>query len=242
MLNKITSRQNNKIKEAASLKDGKGKFFLVEGFHLVEMALEKGMATTIFITKEPLNTSIPQYLVTPEIIAKLSSTRSPEGIVAICKKSEEEPFSSDYILALDEISDPGNLGTCLRSALAFGYKDVLLNKKGVSHYNPKALLASQGAIFKLNVVVADDFLKRLESLKRNGYPLIATDLRGKAFEKMKLPTQGVLILGNEARGVSKEVIKISDYAIRISMGAIDSLNVGVACGILLHAIKEGKQR
>lgn len=237
MLERISSRQNAKIKAAALLKDGKGPSFLVEGFHLVEMALESGAAETIFVMNKPLKTAIPQYLVTKEIIEKLASTRSPEGVIAICKKREPLPFREPYILALERISDPGNLGTCLRTALAFGFKDVLLHPLGASPYNAKALLASQGAIFKLNIAFAADFPSSLSALKEDGYPLIATSLKGNPLEKAALPAKGVLVLGNEARGVSNETIARSDMALRISIEGIDSLNVGVACGILMHAFK-----
>jgi len=235
----ITSRMNSKVKAASLLKSGVNKLFLVEGFHNVEMALKQGAIKEVFSLKEMPNIDVPLHVVTKEIIDKLSSVQNPEGIVAVCEKKEGKPFSSDRLLYLDLIQDPGNVGTLLRTALSFGFHDVLLSKNSCDPYNSKVLLASQGAIFALNVktsIVPSS--EDIKSLKAQGYLLLGTSLdHSVPFEGFKVPKGKIcLILGNEGKGVEKEVLALTDQNITITMSGIDSLNVGVAGGILMHGL------
>jgi RNA methyltransferase, TrmH family len=231
----ITSKDNAKVKRAYSFKDGKGDHFLVEGFHLCEMALSFKAADEIFSCK-PYECSLPHYLVNEDIIKKLATSKNPEGIVAICHKNKAQTLTNDRVLFLDEVSDPGNIGTLLRGALAFGFKDVVI-AKGATPYSSRALLASQGAIFGLNVVESKEPLPLLDSLHANGYFLLGTDLTSSVpLKSMNIEDDAklVLVLGNEARGVSKDVLKKMDACVRIEMGGIDSLNVAMAGSILMY--------
>jgi TrmH family RNA methyltransferase len=237
----ITSKDNLKVKEAYKNKDGKGEYFLVEGFHLVEMALRSKTVSLLFSIQD-YPAAVPTYLVTPEIITKLSSTLHPEGIVALCKKTASRPLSSPRLLYLDHVSDPGNVGTLLRTALAFGYQDVVLSEGSAEVYSSKVLLASQGAIFSLNVTQSKQMAKDdLSLLKNAGYTVISTSLKdAKAPEEIPVKGKLALILGNEARGVQEELLSGSDAIVKIPMGGIDSLNVGVAGGILMYLF-QGKR-
>ncbi|HBM99848.1 MAG TPA: RNA methyltransferase [Firmicutes bacterium] len=236
----LSSKDNKKIKEALSCRDGKGDFFLVEGFHMVEMAVEKASAVRIFSLKEYPHKNIEFYLTNETIIKRLSFSKTPEGIVALCeKKREERPFS-EAIVYLDELQDPGNVGTILRTCLAFGYRDVFLSKGCASAYSPKTLSSSQGAIFKLNIkegnsVPEEDIL----SLKEKGYKILATDLKSSfPLKELSIEKPYVLVLGNEGKGVNPRILSLSDKKVRIEMEGIDSLNVGVAAGILLYELKK----
>jgi len=236
----IQSKDNGKVKEAFKAKDGKGERFLVEGFHLVEMALAANVVDAVFTLKE-YPSKAPTYRVTPEIIAKLSSTITPEGIVALCHKAPPKDPECSRLLFLDEVRDPGNVGTLLRTALAFGFKDVILSKGSAEAYASKVLLASQGAVFALNFAESkqepkDDII----ALKVRGYRIIVTDLKASVPpEEIKTLDQKIcLVLGNEARGVDSAVIALADQAVRIPMGRIDSLNVAIAGGILLYLLSE----
>lgn len=237
----IVSKDNLKVKEAFKNKDGKGDYFLVEGFHLVEMALASQVVTAIFSLKDcPHSGASPVYLVTPEIIAKLASTLHPEGIVALCKKKPSAPFSSSRLLYLDHVNDPGNVGTLLRTALAFGFHDVVLSAGSAEVYSSKVLLSSQGAIFALNVVSEKGGVEEdAEALRSAGYSLVATSLKGaKAPEGLPPFDKMALILGNEARGVGETLLEKSQFIVKIPMAGIDSLNVGVAGGILMYLLQK----
>lgn len=238
--NRIESLDNKKIKDACRLKDGKDSRFLVEGHHLVEMALSSGLTETVFSIDED-EFAVSSYLVSPIVLKKLCSTVTPEGIVAVVKKKEAYDLSCSRVLFLDSINDPGNMGTLLRSALSFGFKDVILSKGCASPYSSKSLLASQGAIFFLNIIeLKDDSVDYLVKAKEKGYSSLATELPA-SLPLKEVPRdleKLILILGNEARGVSKEILSISDMRMRIEMEGIDSLNVGVAGGIAMYELKE----
>ena len=175
MIYKIESKQNQKIKDLMKLSQSKfskeTKQFRIEGFHALEMAKESGALVSVFITKPVASLDVPQYLVSEEIMEYISVTKSPQGIVCVCNFIKEKPISSDKVLLLDNINDPGNLGTLLRTALAFGYKDVIL-LGGCSQYNEKVLQSTQGAIFKLNIT--NNFDEKI--LKK--YKVIATEIKG----------------------------------------------------------------
>ncbi len=235
----ITSKDNKKVKEALSFADGKGDFFLVEGFHMVEMAIENNQAERIFSLKEYPHKDIEFYLVNETIIKKLCQSKNPEGILAVCKKKDNNFKNDEKIVYLDRVQDPGNVGTILRTCLAFGYFDVFLSKGCASPYSAKTLASSQGAIFKLNIIEGkDSSIKDIKELKEKGFNIISTDLKSSSPLKELQPLKPyVLVIGNEGQGVSKEIIDLSDQKVRIEMDGIDSLNVGVANGILLYELK-----
>ncbi len=232
---RIDSPSNQRIKDLCRLKDGKGETFLVEGFHMAEEALKAKAALEVYALK-PYKCDVPLTLVSESVLKKLASSVTPEGIVVLCQKKKAEKPSSGRVLVLDEVRDPGNVGTLLRTALCFGYRDVVLMSGTASAYSYKTLSASQGSIFHLNVI---DGVKK-EALKEilDGYFVIATDLKGEAMEENLISKEKIaLILGNEARGVSRELLDLSDFRCRISMEGLDSLNVAVAGGIAMHAYR-----
>lgn len=239
MIFEIKSRQNERIKDVVklqqtSIKEEKQQF-IVEGFHLLEMALKTNAVKEVYSLKEipSLSKDIPQYIVTPEIMEKISSSKSPQGVVAICSMKNAESITSNKVLYLDDVSDPGNMGTLLRTALAFGYKDVIVSTHSCSIYNEKAIQSSQGALFSLNIVKGDaSFLKSLK-----GYEIIATEIKGSVdLKSVKAPRKFVLVLGNEAHGVSKEILDLADERIRIDIEDIESLNVAIAGAICMYSL------
>lgn len=241
-MNKITSKENQKIKELIKLYDNKYRkeksLFIVEGYHLLEMALSSNLVKEIYTLKEieGIDESIPQYQINEDILKKISKSKSPQGVVAICHFKNEKPVGKRLIY-LDNIQDPGNLGTILRSALAFSYFDVVISSDSVSLYNEKAISASQGAIFKLNIILDKD-TSYLNKLKEDGYQLISTALKdSKNINEIKLNDKYVLIFGNEGQGIRKEILDISNDKLKIDMDNIDSLNVGVAASILMYLLK-----
>lgn len=236
MIQKIESRQNQRIKDLVKLSLAKYskelRLFKIEGMHALEMAKKSGTLLSVFTTKEIPDLHVPQYLVTREIMESISCAQSPQGVISVCSYLEEEPLKSNKVLLLDNVQDPGNLGTLLRTALAFGYKDVIL-RGGCSQYNEKVLQSTQGAIFNLNIVPFTDE-DQLE-----GYEIIATEIKG----RVDLSTVGkikkhILVLGNEAHGVSKEFLEIADKRVRININDIESLNVAVAGAIAMYELSK----
>jgi TrmH family RNA methyltransferase len=245
MSEKITSTNNSKIKEVAKLhfepsyakKMGK---IVIEGFHLLEMAQDK--VVEIYSTDEiegyPKAT---HYLVTYEILSKLSCGKSDAKVIAVATLSEFVPLSGKFVLYLDSVQDPGNVGTILRSALAFGVKDVMLSTDCASPYNEKVIQSSQGAIFKLNLKI-DSIPSDLIKAKESGYEIIASTLNDDSigleeFKEKKID-KSVLVLGNEGKGISDDVLKLADIFIKIPISCIDSLNVAIAAGIILYELNK----
>ena len=237
MIKTITSKTNERVKFACSLKENKyrkeHKMFLAETFKSLEMAIDAGVVVEVF-SLEYLNIpeSITQNLVSDDILKKLSSNINPEGVVFIAKMQECMVENPKHILYLDEITDPGNMGTLLRTALAFNYDLVVVSEKCVSIYNEKVVNSSKGAIFKLPVKVG-----KLSDYKGT-HQIIVSELNKNAInlEDVIVPEKFVLVLGNESRGVSKETRLLADQHVIIPIKNIDSLNVSVAGGILMNKI------
>ena len=236
MIYKIDSRQNQKIKDLVKLSQPKfsreKKLFKIEGFHALEMAQKSNVLVSVFATKEIPNLKVPQYIVSESIMESISVTKSPQGVICVCNYIEQNELSSEKVLLLDNVSDPGNLGTLLRTALAFGYKDVIL-RGGCSQYNEKVLQSTQGAIFELNIINDID----LAHLKE--YEVIATEIKGSVdIASLLNVKKHVLVLGNEAHGVSKEILDLADKRVRINIENIESLNVAIAGAIAMYQLSK----
>ena len=237
MLKVITSRNNEKVKFAYSLKENsnrkKEKMFLAETFKSLEIAIKNNAVVEVF-TLEYLDIpeDIPQNLVSEDVLKKLSSNVNPEGVVFIAKMQECKVSNPNKILYLDEINDPGNMGTLLRTALAFDYDLVVLSDNCVSIYNEKVVNASKGAIFQIPVIKG-----KLKDYKGT-HSILVTNLSEHAIplDDVKVPGRFVLVLGNEAHGVNKDTRLLADQEIIIPIKNIDSLNVAVAGGILMNKI------
>ena len=243
MIINISSKQNTKIKEIGKLISDNSyrkerKEFVIEGFHLLEMALEDRLVKAIF-SLEPLKNideKITNYIVSEDILKKISTQKNPQGVVAICSMRKEKEISHNNVLYLDGVSDPGNLGTLLRTALAFSFKDVILSKGSVSLYNEKTISSSQGAIFRLNIISGDE--QNLINLKEKGYKILATGIKGSVeLKNIKKSDKQVLILGNEAHGVNEKILNLADERIRIDINEIESLNVAICGAIMMHYLR-----
>ena len=243
MIINISSKQNTKIKEIGKLISDNSyrkerKEFVIEGFHLLEMALEDRLVKAIF-SLEPLKNideKITNYIVSEDILKKISTQKNPQGVVAICSMRKEKEISHNNVLYLDGVSDPGNLGTLLRTALAFSFKDVILSKGSVSLYNEKTISSSQGAIFRLNIISGDE--QNLLNLKEKGYKILATEIKGSVeLKNIKKSDKQVLILGNEAHGVNEKILNLADERIRIDINEIESLNVAICGAIMMHYLR-----
>ena len=239
MIKEITSKDNNKLKYAASLKMSKfrkeNKEFLAEGKKSLELALQAGVVKEIFTTKKliGIKNDITQYLVNDSLLKKISSSQNPEGIVFVCNMQERNPKRLNKVVYLDHVSDPGNMGTIIRTALAFNYDAVVISSGSCDVYNEKVVAASKGAIFLIPILN-----KELEEIRENKTVVVsALNENAKDLNNIKVDKPFVLVLGNEAHGVSEEIINSADIVTKIQIDNIDSLNVSVAAGILMHALK-----
>ena len=231
----ILSKANPHIKELANLRKSDPSLFLVEGYHLVEMAFEANCLVEVLCLNDPHLEGVRTILTNKEIIDKLSVSKNPEPIIGVCRKVDNEAISSEKALLLDRVQDPGNVGTILRTALAFGFRRVLSIEGSASFYNSKAIASSQGAIFKLRLQEELVEEEAVRCLKKENYFLLGSSLEGgKPFKEIGVPSKVCLVLGNEGQGMSETLKKECSALAYIPISGIDSLNVGVAGGILMQ--------
>lgn len=237
MINVITSKDNKKVKYALSLKENKfrkeNRQFLAETFKSLEMAIKANMVIATFSTEWlDIPDTIEQNIVSEELLKKLSNNVNPEGVVFIAKFREPKQTSGNKILFLDHIADPGNMGTLIRTALAFDYDEVVISQDSVSVYNEKVVNSSKGAIFAIDTKIGD--IKDYKGTHKIIVSTLAEDSID--LNDVDVPEKFVLVLGNESHGVKREVNRSADVRVKIAISNIDSLNVAVAGGILMNKI------
>lgn len=232
----ITSVNNAQVVEWAKLKQTKYqkrmKQFIVEERLIIDEAIKAGFTmTTIALADSGIEAD---YYVTDNVMKKLSTNVSLNKLIAIIDFKEQNFELGSKIVYLDNIQDPGNVGTIIRTAYSFGYTSVVCNK-GVSQYNAKLISASKGAIFHINVIEDLD----ITSLKAEGYKIIGTMLDETAsnIDDINKSDKIVIVFGNEGSGISEEIEKELDQKVYIKMDQFDSLNVAVSAGIVLHKLR-----
>ncbi|MFP4286343.1 MAG: TrmH family RNA methyltransferase [Candidatus Izemoplasmataceae bacterium] len=232
----ITSVDNPTIKSLAKLQQKKYReqenAFIIEGEHLVETAQKNGYVKSVYAI-EPFKKYPYATLVSSHVMKKITDAKNPPKIIALCDKLKEKPLSKK-VLILEHIQDPGNLGTLLRSALAFGFNTVIIDEC-TDLYSPKVLRSTQGAIFDLSI----RFMSTLEFIKNHkDYTIYATHVKTKKTPLNKPLDKLALILGNEGHGVKEETLNQSDIIISIPTAKVDSLNVAIAGSIIMHALSD----
>ena len=246
----------NKLKYYSSLLQKKNRIaenkFIVEGKKLVEEGIISGFkpeivfCTNLFFENEKdyMNKIIPgsvrfENIKNPEF-EKLCDTKSPQGIAAVFnkkEKSDEIIFDKKIIAALENISDPGNMGTIFRNCDWFGVEDVIISKDCAEVYNPKVLRASMGSVFHLNIVESENFISILKNYKKQNYDIVIADLDGENLYKFKSGKNIVIVFCNEANGPSEELLKLSNRKINIPQkGKAESLNVASASAVILSEL------
>ena len=235
----IESTQNEKIKKYAKLNDKKYReelnLFIAPGKHLVEEAIKKNIVEEIFLSKDEENIYGNVTYVTKEILKKLSNLDNAPKVLAICKKQNEAEVKGNIII-LDDISDPGNLGTIIRSAVAFNYETIILSKETVDVYNPKVIRATEGMIFNINIITTD-LLEIIPKLKSDNYLIYGTNINGKNNNKSENISKHALIIGSEKEGIKKEILSLCDKNLLIKMNPkCESLNAAVAASILMYEL------
>ncbi|MDD6302572.1 MAG: RNA methyltransferase [Bacillales bacterium] len=236
MAKEITSSSNPLIKELVGLKNSKKKKelnrFLIEGEDLIELAYQNNMLDMIVTSIEiSLYPSIEIIKVPEFIMEKLSNNKSTSKMIGVAHYDKKELTNDRRVVYLDGVQDPGNVGTIIRTALAFEYDAVILSGDSASKYNEKVIQSSKGAVFSMKVI--DDIT--IEGLKDRGYQIIVTALKNAIdYKDILLKEQFVLVLGNEGQGVKETNLSLADTVVKIDMKNIDSLNVAIAGGILMN--------
>lgn len=237
----ITSLENKEIKRITKLKSKKYRDelqeFIVEGEHLVEESYKnKVLKKIILLENTDIDIDVEKIYVNHDVMKKISNLDSPPKVIGICKLLEEKEIG-DRVLILDGIQDPGNLGTIIRSAVAFNIDTIILSNDTVDMYNSKVIRSTQGMLFYINII-RTDLMEVLPELKRNNYTLYTTNVtNGIDIKKCEKQNKFALIVGNEGNGVSKKVSDYADYTIYIKTNNnVESLNVAVATSILLYEL------
>lgn len=240
----ITSTKNEKIKNIKKLRNNKEMLkeqkIIIEGEHLIIEAKKAGLLVETFSLKEE-DFGVSNTVVSENVMSSLSNLSTIPGVIGICKFKNESNILGNKIILLDGIQDPGNLGTIIRSAKAFGFNDVFLSNTCVNKYNEKVIRATQGMIFDLNVITGDicEFIEMLRKLK---YDLYATNVNcGIDVKSIKNNEKIAIIMGSEGSGVSNKVKELVNKSIYINMdNSCESLNVAVAASIIMYELNNIK--
>lgn len=238
----ISSIENKKIKDLKKLREKKNrdktKTFIVEGMHLVLEAYKSGNLVEVFLEEnEVLPISVPISYVTYDVIKNISELETPYKVIGLCSFSEENEEIGDRVLLLDNVQDPGNIGTIIRSAVAFNVDTVVLGDGCADIYNSKVLRGCQGMNFHINIL-RRNLKEFILELKKNEFKIYATNVEnGIEIKDIKNLSKYAIIMGNEGNGVSKELNELCDQNLYIKMNEVcESLNVGVATSIILYEL------
>lgn len=247
----INSKDNNLFKRIKKLKQKKyreqEKLFLAEGIKFLDFSKEPNY---IFIDsdfdystiqKKLDKFSCDKYILSSQLFKQLTSQENSQGVILVYSFEENSLESlEDNIIVLDKVSDPGNLGTIIRTVDAAGFKDIILTNGSVDCYNEKTIRSTMGSIFNVRISYLDEE-KMINFLKEKNYKLIATalDKTSIPYTEMKLSSKNAIIFGNEGNGICKNILNIADEKVIIPIyGTAESLNVAMACGIIIYKVRE----
>lgn len=237
----ITSISNDKIKQIKKLKNTKNmmeeKKFIIEGKHLIIEAKKAGVLLET-LSLSDVDYGVLNTVVSNNVMKSLSSLNTSPDIIGICKMEDKDYQLKDKIIILDGIGDPGNLGTIIRSANAFGFNDIVLSNSCVKKYNDKVLRATQGMIFNMNIVTKN-LTSFIPYLKENGYRVYGTNvINGINVSKVN-DDKIAVVLGSEGNGLSSDVKGLIDKNLYIKMNdTCESLNVAIAASIIMYELNK----
>ncbi|HAX73255.1 MAG TPA: RNA methyltransferase [Firmicutes bacterium] len=245
----IESNQNAKYKRWMKLKQKKYRTqlnqFIVEGEHLVEEAILANAVCEVIIKDgnqdkfQQLTQPFETYYLKDNLFNAIASTEAPQPIMAICHIREQSLTNKSRLLLLDRVQDPGNLGTLIRSAVAFNFNGVILSEGCVDLYNEKVIRSTQGAIFKLPIEIKS-LENEVKNLMAEGISVYGTSLQnGYPLQEIPSGEKMAFILGNEGSGVSQALLEQTKQNIFVEMSKnIESLNVSIAGSIIMHHFRQ----
>ena len=239
----ITSTDNKKIKEIVKLKQKKYRNlenkFIIETENLIEEAYLENRLEEVYILENEnisLKLDCPIYEVTSKVMDKIKSVNTSK-ILGIATKKENLEYIGKRYLMLDKVSDPGNLGTIIRSASAFDIDTIILSEDCCDVYNEKTVRATEGAIFKVNIIT-EDLEEAINNLKKLNINIYRTDVNaGKDITEIS-KDNFCIIMGNESNGVSEKIKNQVEKSVHIKTNNVESLNVAVATSIILYELNK----
>lgn len=250
----ITSTSNVQMKEiTALLKKSKErkekKVFVIEGRKMFEeICQNKSRVVKAYFSDSYVKAGyadeamkeVPYEIVADSVFNSMAETVTPQGVLAIVRMPEYslEDMISDAgtLVLLENLRDPGNLGTIIRTAEAAGVSGVILSKESVDIYNPKVIRSTMGAVYRVPFLYVDDFMALLQELRAQEVRLLAAHLKGKkTFDKADYSGKVGILIGNEANGLSEEASELANEKVLIPMaGSVESLNAAVAAALLMY--------
>ncbi|MEG2337688.1 MAG: RNA methyltransferase [Clostridium sp.] len=247
----MISKDNKLVKKAQKLKQKKYResenLFIAEGIRFVECAIENNSLEYILYSSKLYSTSgyervldsgLDTYEIEESVLEGICDTVNPQGVIGVCRKSlyEVDDALGNLVAIIDGVQDPGNMGTIIRTCDAAGVSGIVILKGTVDIYNPKVLRSTMGSIFHMPIVHIDSLLSIKSRLDEKNYNILATSLEAKSsLYDYDFSNNTAFILGNEANGVSSESFSLATDLIIIPMeGSAESLNVGVANGVIVY--------
>lgn len=237
----IDSVNNEKIKYFKKLRDKKyileEKKYIVESEHLVEEAYKSGLLLEVITSKSDTNYDVKTTYVSEKVLKSISLLPSAPNIMGVVKYKEGNEIVGNKIVLLDNVQDPGNVGTIIRSALAFNVDTVILSNDSVNLFNDKMIRSSEGTIFKMNVIKMD-LRSAIEKIHLLGIKVYYADMNGTIDLDNAKINDYALVLGSEGKGISDYIKELSDESINIPMNNLcESLNVSVTGGIIMYKFR-----
>ena len=241
----ITSKDNEIIKIIKKLKEKKYRLdsYIVEGIKMVKEAISENQEIALIAIREDFKIdfdtkNIKTVTISNKIFNDISDVKTPQGILAVIKKNQNNQIetNSNYILALDSLQDPGNMGTIIRTADSANINQIIINKTTVDPYSPKVIRSTMGAIYRTNIIEVEDLKATLKEMKLKGFQIITTDLKAtQSIYDINYNNKTVVVIGNEANGVSQEILQTADKKVIIPMlGKTESLNASIAASIMIY--------
>nr|MBB1522355.1 RNA methyltransferase [Clostridiales bacterium] len=241
----ITSKDNEIIKNIKKLKEKKYRLnsYIVEGIKMVKEAINENQEIALIAIREDFKIdfdtkNIKTVTISNKIFNDISDVKTPQGILAVIKKNQNNQIETnqEYILALDSLQDPGNMGTIIRTADSANINQIIINKTTVDPYSPKVIRSTMGAIYRTNIIEVEDLKATLKEMKSKGFQIITTDLKAtQSIYDINYNNKTVVVIGNEANGVSQEILQTADKKVIIPMlGKTESLNASIAASIMIY--------
>ena len=251
----ISSKDNELIKHIKKLKDKKHRDesneYIIEGVKLIEEAVkENARIKKIIVCEDTTRTyEIPTHImleiakyecisVSDKIFNIITQVTNPQGIMAIIEKNAQDAqidYTQDIIVVLDDVQDPGNLGTILRTVDSIGLNQIIVSKGTADAFNSKVVRSTMGAIFRIKIIEVENLAQAIKEMRKHHFKLMVTSLQTKNSIYDIDFNKKIIVIGNEANGVSKEIQDMADEKAKIPMlGRTESLNASVAAGVVMY--------